>query len=109
MSVYDGQTTTITVSRKAEMEGWYVPREKLWRIPLVKNVSNVKHQLVAVAKLLLQILQDGPPRPADQIVSAYELKTRPELIRYYHAAAGFPTKPTWVTAIKTATTSHGLG
>ena len=29
MSVYDGRTTTITVSRKAVMEGWYVPREKL--------------------------------------------------------------------------------
>jgi hypothetical protein len=30
----------------------------------------------------------------------YELKTQPELVRYYHAAAGFPTKPSWLKAIK---------
>ena len=53
-----------------------------------------------MAKSSLQILQDGPLLPTDQILSAYELKTHPELIRYYHAAAGFPTKPTWVAAIK---------
>jgi len=29
----------------------------------------------------------------------YELKTQPELVRYYHAAAGFPTKPLWLEAI----------
>ena len=61
MRVYDGPTTTIMVSRKAVMEGLYVPREKLWYISLVKNVSNVEHQSVAVAKLPLQIMQDGPP------------------------------------------------
>jgi hypothetical protein len=30
----------------------------------------------------------------------YELKTQLELVRYYHAAAGFPSKPTWLKAIK---------
>jgi hypothetical protein len=30
----------------------------------------------------------------------YKLKTQPELIQYLHAAAGFPTKPTWIKAIK---------
>jgi len=30
----------------------------------------------------------------------YELKTQPKLVRYYHAAAGFPTKPSWLKAIK---------
>jgi hypothetical protein len=28
------------------------------------------------------------------------LKTQPELVRYLHAAAGYPTKPTWIEAIK---------
>ncbi len=28
------------------------------------------------------------------------LKTQPELLSYYHTAAGFPTKPTWVKAIR---------
>ncbi len=30
----------------------------------------------------------------------YKLKTQPELVCYYHATTGFPTKPTWLTAIK---------
>ena len=73
---------------------------ELWRTPLIKNVSNVKHQSVVVAESPLQILQDGPPPPTDQTLSAYELKSCPELIHYYHAATGFPVKPTWVAAIK---------
>jgi len=27
------------------------------------------------------------------------LKKQPEIVRYYHAAVGFPTKPTWIRAI----------
>ncbi len=34
------------------------------------------------------------------IHNVYKLKTQPELVRYYHAAAGFPTKPSWLKAIK---------
>ncbi len=28
----------------------------------------------------------------------YKLKTQPELVRYYHAAVGFPTKTSWLKA-----------
>ena len=38
--------------------------------------------------------------PTDKLLNAYDMKTRPELVRFYHAAAGFPTKPTWLAAIK---------
>jgi hypothetical protein len=34
------------------------------------------------------------------IAHVYKLKTQPELVCYYHAAVGFPTKPTWIVAIK---------
>jgi hypothetical protein len=30
----------------------------------------------------------------------YELKKHPELVQYYHAAVGIPTKPMWLKAIK---------
>ena len=30
----------------------------------------------------------------------YKLRTQPELVQYYHVAAGFPTKPSWLKAIK---------
>ena len=74
MSVYCGHTNTITVSRKAVMKGWYFPKEKLLRTPLVKNVSNIKHQSIVVAKLLLKLLQEGLLPPTGHILSAYELK-----------------------------------
>jgi hypothetical protein len=43
-----------------------------------------------------------PKRPPfrDAIHNVYELKTQPKLVHYYHTAAGFPTKPTWIKAIR---------
>ncbi len=46
-----------------------------------------------------EFLPKRPP-PTDAIHNVYELKTQPECVRYNHAAAGFPTKPTWVKAIR---------
>ncbi len=40
------------------------------------------------------------PHPDKTIHNVYELKTQPELVRYLHAAAGYPTKPIWIEAIK---------
>ncbi len=46
-----------------------------------------------------EFLTNRPP-PSEAIFSAYKLKNKPELIRYYHAAAGFLPKTTWLKAIK---------
>ncbi len=46
-----------------------------------------------------EFLPQRPP-PPEAVFNVYELKTQPELVRYHHAAAGFPTKPTWLKAIK---------
>ena len=35
----------------------------------------------------------------DHILSIYELKTRPKIVCYYHAVAGFPAQPIWISAI----------
>jgi hypothetical protein len=47
----------------------------------------------------MEFLPDRPP-PSKAIHNVYELKTQPKLVRYDHAAAGFPTKPLWLKAIK---------
>jgi hypothetical protein len=47
----------------------------------------------------MEFLPDRPP-PSKAIHNVYELKTQPELVGYYHAAADFPTKPSWLKAIK---------
>ena len=43
------------------------------------------------------------------VMNVYELKKQPELIKYYHAAAGFQTKPTWILAIKNKHYASWLG
>ena len=50
MSIYDARNTKITVSRAVVLEGWYVPHKRLWWIPLVKNVTNIRKQTVTVTK-----------------------------------------------------------
>jgi hypothetical protein len=40
------------------------------------------------------------PPPQEAVFNVYELKTQPELVRYLHASAGFPTKPTWLRAVR---------
>ena len=42
---------------------------------------------------------DSEPPPTEAIFNVFELKKQPEIVRYYHAAAGFPNKPTWIKAI----------
>ena len=46
------------------------------------------------------MLRTQPPPLLYSVSNVYELKTKPELVRYYHAAAGFSTKPTRIAAIK---------
>jgi hypothetical protein len=36
----------------------------------------------------------------EAIHNVYELKTQPELAQYLHACVGFPTKLSWIKAIK---------
>ncbi len=44
--------------------------------------------------------QPAHPPSSKATYNLYKLKTQPKLVRYYHPVAGFPTKPTWVQAIK---------
>ena len=55
--------------------------------------------MVASTESPMELLAATAP-PVDHILNVYELKTHPKLVRYYHAAAGFPTQPTWIAAIK---------
>ena len=104
VNVYDVNDVVISVSRGAVLRGWRDPKSGLWRIPLLPTirqdtVNNMNTETVLVNKPPTEFLPQRPP-PAEAIANVYELKTQPELVRYYHAAAGFPTKPTWLKAIK---------
>ena len=106
VSIYDKNNTEIKTTRAAVLKGWRSPQENLWRIPLVRlgeDVTAGTTDIVAVAMAPQDILRAHPPTPPEELYNAYELRTKPELIRFYHAAAGFPTKPTWLKAIKKRT------
>ena len=90
-------------TRGAILCGWKVPEEGLWRFPLVKDaakICNLNTDTAILNKHPHEVLQDLPPPLPDQVYNVYEVKTKPEFIRYCHVAAGFPTKPTWLTAIR---------
>jgi len=99
VKIFDANNTEIMVSRAAILRGWRCPDTKLWCIPLVKHVTNANTDTILCDRPPSEFLPERPP-PTEAVANVYELKTQPELIRYYHVAAGFPTKPTWVTAIK---------
>ena len=102
INIYDSRNTQITVSRGAVLTGYWVPSEGLWRIPLIKGkkIVNKNMETIATDKCPMTLLQNTSQPPTNHILNAYEIKKQPELIAYYHAAAGFPTKPTWIAAIK---------
>ena len=101
--IYDVFNTEITTLRAAVLKGWCLPDKNLWRIPLLPphNMAQPNaDRLVTTIKLSpQQVLQANPPPVTEHINSVYGLETKPELIRYYHAASEFPTKPTWIAAI----------
>jgi len=100
VNIYDQRDTSITASRPAILRGWREPgTNELWRIPLVPVVRNNNTDTIIVKRPPSEYLPHCP-LPSEAIHNVYELKTQPELIRYLHAAAGFPTKPTWYKAVK---------
>ena len=99
VNIYDSSNTKVVVTRDAILRGWFDKDTNLWQVPLLPVVLNQNTDTVLVTQPPTEYLPDRPP-PIDAIHNVYELKTQPELIRYLHAAAGFPTKPTWLAAIK---------
>ena len=73
----------------------------------MQDVTNVTTETTLSNKSPQDLLATTPPppplatnQPGHAINNVYDLKTTPVLVRYYHVAAGFPTQPTWIKAIK---------
>ncbi len=99
VNIYDANDTIITVIKGAILRGWRNNKANLWRIPLVRMVWNLNTDTVLLKRPPSEFLFNHPD-PTEAVHSVYELKSQPELVRYLHASAGFPTKPTWLKAIK---------
>eukprot|EP00804_Cyclotella_cryptica_P009391 CCRYP_018074-RA/>CCRYP_018074-RA protein AED:0.17 eAED:0.15 QI:0/0/0/0.75/0/0/4/0/1210 len=115
VNFYD--SATINITERAVLTGYRCPRTGLWRIPLRPiTVNENTDTLILDSKCGLQSTQPRyhVPTPThirehlqaslqcntDHILNVYELPSIEQSIRYLHAAAGFPTKSTWLAAIR---------
>eukprot|EP00804_Cyclotella_cryptica_P003838 CCRYP_020455-RA/>CCRYP_020455-RA protein AED:0.30 eAED:0.34 QI:0/0/0/1/1/1/2/0/650 len=115
VNFYD--SATINITERAVLTGYQCPRTGLWRIPLCPvTVNDNTDTLILDLKCVLQSTQPRyhVPTPThirehlqaslqcntDHILNVYELPSIEQSIRYLHAAAGFPTKSTWLAAIR---------
>ena len=109
------------MSEKYVVIGWQCPRTRLWRIPLQAQVTNPNlHTLLfngttgqkylnslynvllstaVLEHIVLCHIEPALPSPEKAIHNFYEIPTIELTIHYLHAAAGFPTKPTWIKII----------
>ena len=99
VNVCDANNTKITVSREAVLREGQKEGEDLWQIPIVETVRNNNTDTIIVNWPPTEFLPNRP-EPSEAVHNVYELKTQPELVRYLHATAGFPTKPKILAAIK---------
>ena len=88
-NIYDGTTAKLHITEKAILTGYRCKSTGQWRIPLKPTIENEHEDTLLVDR----------PSPTEAIASVYELPSTEKTIRYLHAAAGFPTKPTWLDAI----------
>jgi hypothetical protein len=119
VNFYDTKTTKITVSAEAVLKGWRCSRMKLWRVPLVPIVTNLNTDTLILdhpsgqnsLNTLYTIemnqisrehvaLQMGKNHCQEYLHNVYELPSVESTIRYLHGAAGFPTKASWLKAIR---------
>ena len=102
VNIYNATNTEIRKTRGSVLRGWRLPNEGLWCIVIDENVpaeSNINEKTVKAKEPPSNLLKIQPPPPSQSINNIYKLKVKPELVCYYHAAAGFPTKPSCIAAI----------
>ena len=98
VNVYDANNTVVTTTQGSVLRGYRDKNEGVYRIPLVKDVKNINTDTIIVNAPPSSLLHKQPPKH-ETINNVYELRTKEEIIRFYHAAAGYPTKRTWIRAV----------
>jgi hypothetical protein len=119
VNCYNARTTKITVSEEAILTGWQCPHQKMWCVPLVPIVTNLNtdtllldhplgldslNAMYAVSSSTVArnhvVLHLCKLAQRDHIHNAYKLPSVRPTIQYLHGAAGFPTRMSWLKAIR---------
>jgi hypothetical protein len=92
--VYDGKVE-VEPKRVPVWRGWRCKETGLWRVPLTDEVTNddTQTRLLTEEEIMQQSVEEGA-------LSVYNLPSKPEAVRYLHAALGFPTKETMLAAAR---------
>ena len=93
VNVYDNNTTEIKITGAAAMTGFRDKTTGLWRVPLKSNPTNLNTDTRLLSR------QESNSIVEEIAANVHDLPSTEKVIRYLHAAAGFPTKPTWIKAI----------
>ena len=119
VNIFDGHTATITVLEDEVLKGWRCPRTKLWRIPLQAQVTDLNMYTLLInsitrreslnslytvptpASVLSRIERFNSNHAAEETINnVYDIPILVRTVQYLHAAAGFPTKATWIKIIQ---------
>jgi hypothetical protein len=76
VNIYNAQNTTLKVSKRAILQGWFDKTANLWRIPLIPIVLNNNTDTVLVNKEPTEFLPGCTP-VIEAINNVYELKMQP--------------------------------
>jgi hypothetical protein len=102
VQVFDTETTPFKIEGKMVMQGWRCPKTKLWRVPLKPSWTNENTETTLLSQEAMKIMLSKREKidPLELVNSVYELPNQEQVVAWYHAAAGYPTKPTWLKAIE---------
>ena len=91
VSVYDDMSNLHrSISSTVILRGWGCKHSGLWQVPITPVVLNNNTETMLIDQ----------PNPEHAINSAYKFPSSEQLVRYLHACAGYPTKETWLKAIR---------
>ena len=96
VKVFDGENVAIKVDGNAVMKGWRCPRTKLWRVPLKQEWNNINTETALLSREAKDLIMKKREEldPKEFVNSVYELPNLEQVVAWYHAAAGYPTKAT---------------
>jgi predicted aspartyl protease len=101
VQVFDAEASKFKVKGEVVMKGWRCPETKLWRIPLVPQWTNNNTETALLSQKATDIMVERRKEwKFDLVNSVYELPNTEQVVAWYHAAAGYPTKATWLKAIE---------
>ena len=94
VQIFDGNKTKIASMMEPIIWGWNDQQSGLWWVPILPGPSteNSKQQ-----KMTRNVNLPSQNQRANNV---YKLPSTKQIIHYHNAAAGFPTKATWIWAIK---------